>query len=98
VAPPAPRVARPVGGPRAPLPLDRLVQLIAASDLGDGAYLELVDDLGRVIATPNRADLLQPLRDEQAIPRQDRPSTMILKTAHGPELVVSVPANQWKGW
>ena len=94
----APGVARPVGVLRAAFPLDRLVQLLAASDLGDGAYLELVDDLGRVIATPNRADLLQPLRDEQAIPRQDRPSTMILKTAHGPELVVSVPANQGKWW
>src|SRR2546428_791599 len=82
-----PAAPRPVGVRPPAFPLDRLVPLPAAPDLGDGPYLGLVDDRGRVTATPNRAELLQPLRDEQAIPRQDRPSTMILKTAHGPELV-----------
>ena len=93
----APGVGRPVGVLRAAFPLDRLVQLLAASDLGDGAYLEVVDDMGRLIATPNRAQLLQPLRD-QAIPRQDRPSTTIVSTPRGSELVVSVPANLGKWW
>ncbi len=93
----APGAGRPVGVLRAAFPLDRLVQLLAASDLGDGAYLEVVDDMGRLIATPNRAQLLQPLRD-QAIPRQDRPSTTIVSTTQGPELVVSVPANLGKWW
>ncbi len=93
----APGVGRPVGVLRAAFPLDRLVQLLAASDLGDGAYLEVVDDMGRLIATPNHAQLLQPLRD-QAIPRQDRPSTTIVSTTQGPELVVSVPANLGKWW
>src|SRR2546426_2479479 len=93
----APGAARPAGVLRAGFALDRLGQLLATSDLGDGAYLELVDDGGRVIATPNRTQQSQPVQ-EQAIPREERPATLVVRTSRGPELVVSAPANQGKWW
>src|SRR5438034_10300619 len=92
----APGAARPAGVSRAGFALDRLGQLLATSDLGDGAYLELVDDMGRVIATPNREP--EPGAQEQAIPREERPVTLVVRTSRGPELVVSAPANQGKWW
>src|SRR5438034_1244976 len=93
----APGAARPAGVLRAGVALDRLGQLLATSDLGDGAYLELVDDMGHVIATPNRAQP-EPGAQEQAIPREERPVTLVVRTSRGPELVVSAPANQGKWW
>src|SRR5207249_4567427 len=92
----APGAARPAGVLRAGFALDRLGQLLATSDLGDGAYLELVDDMGRVIATPNREP--EPGAQEQAIPREERPVTLVVRTSRGPELVLSAPANQGKWW
>src|SRR2546425_725046 len=93
----APGSGRPLGVLRAGFALDRLGQLLATSDLGDGAYLELVDDMGRLIATPNRTQQSQPVQ-EQAIPREERPATLVVRTSRGPELVVSAPANQGKWW
>ena len=94
----APGVTRPVGVLRASYTLEKLGQLLAVTDLGDSAYLQVVDNTGRVILTPNRAELLAPLADGAAIPREGGPRTLILRTGHGPELVISIPANQGQWW
>jgi methyl-accepting chemotaxis protein len=89
---------RTVGVLRARFPLTKLAQLLAVAGLGDSAYLQVVDAAGRVILTPNPSELLAPLAEGEAVPRDDRPRTTVLRTTHGPELIVSVPANQGKWW
>jgi methyl-accepting chemotaxis protein len=91
-------VARPVGVLKASFTLEKLGQLLAVTDLGDSAYLQIVDNTGRVILTPNRAELLAPLADGQAIPREGGLRTVVLRTGRGPELVISIPANQGRWW
>lgn len=93
-----PGVARPVGVLRGSYTLDKLVQLLAVTDLGDSAYLQVVDNTGRVILTPNRSELLAPLAEGAAVPRESAPRTVVLRTTHGSELVISVPANQGQWW
>jgi len=94
----APRVAQPVGVLQATLPLGRLGALLAVTDLGDGAYLQVVDDRGRLVVTPDASQLLRPLPEGAAVPREDRPVTAVVATAHGSELVASTPANRGKWW
>jgi methyl-accepting chemotaxis protein len=89
---------RTVGVLRALVPLAKLGELLAVAGLGDSAYLQLVDNSGRVILTPNASELLAPLAEGEAIPREERPRATVLRTTHGQELVVSVPANQGKWW
>jgi methyl-accepting chemotaxis protein len=89
---------RPVGVLRASFTLDKLGQLLAVTDHGDSGYVQVVDNMGRVIVTTNRADLLQPLADAQAIPREGAPRSVVLRTNRGPELIISIPANQGRWW
>ena len=93
----APGGDRPEGVLRVRFRLDRLAQLLASSDLGDGAYLELVDDMGNLLAAPGQAG---PGRrpPAQAVPRAERPMTTLIPSDQGVELVVSAPANQGRWW
>jgi methyl-accepting chemotaxis protein len=94
----APGGGRPVGILRASFTLEKLGQLLTVTDHGDSAYVQIVDNTGRVILTPNRSELLAPLSEGQRIPREDQPRTVILGTDRGPELVISIPANQGRWW
>jgi len=94
----APGASRPLGVLRASFTLENLGRLLAVADAGDSSYVQVVDNAGRVIVTPNRAELLAPLSDGQAIPREDTPRTLILRTSRGPELVISMPANDGRWW
>lgn len=87
-----------VGILRASFTLEKLAQLLAVTDHGDSAYVQIVDNTGRVILTPNQSELLAPLSEGQRIPREDQPRTVILGTDRGPELVISIPANQGRWW
>jgi methyl-accepting chemotaxis protein len=91
-------VARPVGVLRALFTLEKLGQLLAGTELGDSAYVQVVDNTGRVILSQNRAELLAPLPEGQAIPREGAARTVVLRTGRGPELVISIPANQGRWW
>ena len=94
----APRDSEPVGVFQATLALDKLAGLLAIADLGDSAYLQVVDGGGRLLVTPDPAQLLQPLAEGEAIPRREQPVDAVVATARGPELVVSAPANAGKWW
>src|SRR5213593_348777 len=94
----APRASQPVGVLHAALALDKLGALLAVTDLGESAYLQVVDDRGRLVVTPDAAQLLEPLPEGAAVPREDRPVTAIVPTRHGAELVASTPANRGKWW
>jgi len=94
----APRVPRPVGVLKTVFGLDRLSRTLAVSDLGGGAWLQVVDDHGHLVVTPSQSDLLRPLAEGAAIPRIDRPATAQIRTTAGDELVVSVPANNGRWW
>jgi methyl-accepting chemotaxis protein len=89
---------RPIGVLRASFALEKLGQLLGVTEFGDSAYVQIVDNTGRVILTPNRAELLAPLADGPAIPREGETRTLILRTSRGPELVIAIPANQGRWW
>ena len=94
----APRVGRPVGVLKAVFALDRLSQLLGASELAGAAQLQVVDSAGDLIVAPDKAGLLHPLADAAAVPRQARPATAVVPGATGDELVVTVPTNNGKWW
>src|SRR5437870_9630473 len=94
----APRVGRPVGVLKAVFALDRLSQLLGASELAGAAQLQVVDSAGDLIVAPDKAGLLHPLADAAAVPRQARPATAVVRGATGDELVVTVPTNNGKRW
>ena len=94
----APRVARPVGVLKAVFALDRLSQLLGASDLAGAARLQVVDSAGSLIVAPNEAGLLRPMADATAVPRLAVPATAVVHGATGDELVVTVPTNNSKWW
>ncbi|MBI1968017.1 MAG: methyl-accepting chemotaxis protein [Gemmatimonadetes bacterium] len=93
-----PRVLRPVGVLKSVFALDRISRLLAASDPGGNTRLQVVDNQGRLIVTPDHGELLQPLSEGDQIPRQDRPTTSQVRTTAGEEVVVAVPANNGKWW
>jgi len=94
----APGVPRPVGAVTAVFGLDKLATLLGAGALGDGAYLHVVDEHGHLLVGPDQSQLLQPVPDDKLIPRRDRPQTAVVPTAHGEELVISIPANRGRWW
>ncbi len=85
---------RPLGVLRAGFALDKLAWLLAVADLGDSAYLQVVDGGGRLIVTPDASRLLQPLPEWSVIPQDEKSSTAIVSTSRGPELVVSILTNK----
>ena len=95
----APGYTRPVGVLKAVFALDKLAKLVGADELTGGAYIELVDNGGRVLVSSDPAMLLQPLRDKAQIPLAGSATSVRVKTAQrGEELVVTVPTNQGEWW
>src|SRR5437016_341105 len=72
-------------------PLDRVGWLLTGINLGDSAYLQLVDKRGNLLYGPAQTQLRDVPRD-RVLYDPDRPGRAILRTARGPELIVSVPA------
>ena len=84
--------AQPAGVLEAVYQLDRLGWLLTG-DLGDSAYLQLVDERGNLLFGPDQAGLRQVPQD-RALYNPDQPQQTILETDRGPELIVSVPATR----
>ncbi len=91
--------ARPVGVLKAVFALDKLAKLVGSDELTGSAYIELVDNGGRVLVSSDPGMLLQPLRDKAQIPLAGSATSVRVKTAQrGEELVVTVPTNQGEWW
>jgi methyl-accepting chemotaxis protein len=93
-----PQLARPLGVLKAVFALDRLNQLLAVSDLGDSAYLEVVDAHGHLLVSPDPSQLLHDLPQDAEIPRRETSQHVEIATSHGTELVISTPANRGRWW
>ena len=78
--------------------LDRLGYLLGTSDLGTGAYVQVVDESGRLLVAPDARNLLQPFPQRAEIARGPKPTPSVVETAGGDELVVTAPTNQRKWW
>ncbi len=83
--------ARPVGVLEGVYPLDRVGWLLTGIELGDSAYLQLVDKRGNLLYGPAET-ALRDVPQDRTLYNPDRPARAVLETARGPELVVSVPA------
>src|SRR2546426_186793 len=83
--------ARPVGVLEGVYPLDRVGWLLTGIDLGDSAYLQLVDKRGNLLYGPAQTEL-RDVPQDRALYNPDRPERAIVQTARGSELIVSVPA------
>jgi methyl-accepting chemotaxis protein len=83
---------RPLGVLRIVFSLEDLSRLVSQG-LGGGAYLQVVDQRGRLVVAPNAAQLLDPVGDTAVLSTTD---AMVARSATGgiEELVVSVPANE----
>ncbi len=95
--------------PRAPglgvllsvIEVDRLRYLFRGADLGDSAYLQLVDDQGRVLVSQDTALApLQSVPDAKQTRNRDSTRFALAPAAdtHGAELTVSVPTNDGHWW
>ncbi|HTR19409.1 MAG TPA: methyl-accepting chemotaxis protein [Gemmatimonadales bacterium] len=85
--------ARPVGVLEAVYQLDRLGVLLTGIDLGDSAYLQLVDRYGNLLFGPDEAELREVPQD-RSLYDADGPQRRILETSHGRELIVAVPVTR----
>src|SRR5881628_41993 len=83
--------ARPVGVLEGVYPLDRVGWLLTCIDLGDSAFLQLVDKRGNLLYGPAQTEL-RDVPQDRALYNPDRPERAIVQTARGSELIVSVPA------
>jgi methyl-accepting chemotaxis protein len=83
--------ARPVGVLEGVYPLDRVGWLLTGIDLGDSAYLQLVDKRGNLLYGPAETEL-RDVPHDPALFDPERSTRAIVQTARGPEVVVSVPA------
>src|SRR5881227_37016 len=83
--------ARPVGVLEGVYPLDRVGWLLTGIDLGDSAYLQLVDKRGNLLYGPAETEL-RDVPHDPALFDPEQSTRAIVHTARGPELVVSVPA------
>jgi methyl-accepting chemotaxis protein len=90
--------SRPVGVVKAVFGLDRLGWLLGGIDLGNEAYLDVVDDHGRLLVGPAGARLLEPVPEFGAVPRQEAVASVVLATPRGKELVLVAPANRGRWW
>lgn len=88
--------ARPVGVVEVVYRLDRLGDLLSNSNLGDSAYLQLVDEHGNLLFGPNQAELRE-VPGDRTLYDPDQPQRRVLATSRGPELIVSVPAARGGG-
>ncbi len=83
---------RPVGVLEVVYRLDPLGMLLTG-DLGDSAYLQLVDERGNLLFGANQSEWREVPQD-RTLYNPDQPQRSILETARGPELIVSVPASR----
>lgn len=84
--------ARPAGVLEVVYQLDRL-GLLLTGDLGDSAYLQLVDERGNLLFGPDRSDW-RVVPQDRTLYNPDQPQRAILDSDRGEELVVSVPASR----
>jgi len=89
---------QPAGVLKAVTPLTELAALLSAGDLGDGAYLQVVDSQGRLLVPPDSLFRLEPIAEAAAIPRSGAPVSATVATAAGRELVASVPTPDGRWW
>jgi methyl-accepting chemotaxis protein len=95
----APGYARPVGVLKAVFALDKLAKLLGSDELTGGAYVEVVDNDGRLLVSRDPALLLQPLADKDRIPLRPEPASARVATVlRGEELIVTAPTNQGEWW
>jgi len=95
----APGLARPIGVLKAVFSLDKLAKLLGSDELTGGAYIEVVDNGGRVLVSRDPTLLLQALPDKNLLPLETRVASARVATAqNGEELVVTVPTNQGEWW
>ncbi len=91
--------SRPLGVLKTVFGLDRVSRLLAVDDLGGGASLQVVDEHGHLIVTPDPSRLLGPVSGGDSVPRATSPANATLRGAGGGlELVTSVPTNGGKWW
>jgi methyl-accepting chemotaxis protein len=93
-----PGLSRPIGVLKGVLAFDRLVELLGNQVLGAGAYLQVVDERGLVVASPRPEERLVPVPQRAAMPLGDAPASAVIATPSGSELVVATPANQGRWW
>jgi methyl-accepting chemotaxis protein len=98
VAIPGGGAGRPAGVVKGLLGLDRLALLMSGHDLGDEAFLQLVDARGRLLATPHDEDMLRQVDVDTTIMVPDSTVSRKVTTARGEELAVSIPANRNRWW
>jgi len=90
--------SRPAGVLKAAFDLGRLSLLLAPADLGENAYLQVVDDHGHLVVTPNPELLLTELPNADRIARGDNAAVVVLEAATGQELVTSMPTEGRRWW
>jgi methyl-accepting chemotaxis protein len=93
-----PGLTRPIGVLKGVLAFDRLVELLGDQVLGAGAYLEVVDERGLVVASPRPEERLAPVPQRAAMPLGNAPASAVIATPAGSELIVTTPANQGRWW
>jgi len=91
----ATETARPVGVLEAKYQLDRLGVLLTGIDLGDSAYLQLVDRNGNLLFAPDQSEQRE-VPPDRTLYDPDGPQRRNLHTDHGDELVVAMPVTRGK--
>ena len=88
---------RPVGVMKGVLGFDRLTLLLSSDDLGDQAYVQLVDRGGRLLVTPDPEQLLKNVAIDSTL-FADSTISRVITGPRGAELAIAVPVNQTLGW
>ncbi len=94
----APSGGRPLGVLKSVLTLRNLGDLLATTETHGGAYLQVVDRRGLVLASATATDILQPVAQRASLSFTDQAAVMIVATPTGDEVVVTQPANQNAWW
>jgi methyl-accepting chemotaxis protein len=94
----APGGGRPLGVLKSVLTLRNLGDLLATAETHGGAYLQVVDRRGLVLASATATEILQPVPQRASIPMTEEPAVAIVTTSAGDEVVVTQPANQGTWW
>jgi methyl-accepting chemotaxis protein len=89
---------QPVGVLKAVTPLAALTSLLATTGLGDSAYVQVVDSLGRLLVSADPTLLLRPIPDADAVPLGGGATAIMVPTSAGRELVASVPTPDGRWW
>jgi len=93
-----PSGGRPLGVLKSVLTLRNLGDLLATTETHGGAYLQVVDRRGLVLASATPTEILQPVPQRADIPLTEQAAVAIVTTPAGDEVVVTQPANQGAWW